>query len=279
VITPASSTTNGPAPIGGPGGVSVLVIGRPERIAPYAGALGGHGCVVEMLDDPARAMERYDGRRPDAVVLDVAPQQRTAALEALDRLRRVAQARVVVVTDRDDVDARLQAISVRAQDCVAPVAPSEVVARVAVLVRRHRGEESEAARYGDLVVDRAGRRVVRRGRTAVLTQRQQQVLDVLLEQPGRVVTKDELLDRVWSNGRRSANAVEAQISALRRKLHTAGPPVIHTAHGEGYVFRPAVNEPRPSGDLVSERERRVSEREEAATRRAKLLRELEHERD
>jgi len=183
-----------------------------------------------------------------------------------------------VITDPADVDARVRAITLRAEDAVAPADPREVVARVAVLARRSRMRMPERRPLGDLTVDHDGRRVTRRGGSAALTQRELQVLEVLIARAGRVVSKDELLDEVWAGKPRSLNAVEAQISALRRKLHELGPAIIHTAHGEGYVFRPAVEaEPRQRSHLILERERIVREREEAVARRAKLLRQLEEQ--
>jgi two-component system OmpR family response regulator len=184
----------------------------------------------------------------------------------------------VAITEPSDVDARLHALRLGADEAVAPVAPRELVARVALLVHSHARNMPSVRALGDLVIDEAGRRVKRRGKVVSLTQREVQVLQVLTRTPGKVLSKDELLRLVWGDQHRSLNAVEAQISALRRKLHEIGPPVIHTAHGEGYVFRPSLAvDTRQRATMIGERERLVREREEAVTRRTKLLRQMEEQ--
>jgi DNA-binding response OmpR family regulator len=261
-----------------PGPVTVLVVGALERVHLIVDALRAHACEVEVLENVKRVADECEQHWPEVVVLDIANTRRAEALDALDWLRRAAMLPTIVVTQPDDVDARLRALSLRADDAVAPADPREIVARIALLVRRSRTRQSNVRPLGDLVIERAGRRVTRRGRDAALTQRELEVLEVLVERPGRVVSKEELLDRVWNERRRSTNAVEAQISGLRRKLHELGPPIIHTAHGEGYVFRPAVVvDLSRRSHMISERERLVREREEAVAMRARLLRQMEQQ--
>jgi DNA-binding response OmpR family regulator len=260
------------------GSVKVVVVGNADRTRAIVAALQEHSCMVSLVDDPKLVSDRCDDEWPDVVVIEVTAAARADALDALDWLRRSANIPVIVMTEPRDVEARLRALTLRADDTVAPTDPREIIARVAALVRRNRLRRADAQPLGDLMIDRDGRRVSRRGTSTSLTQRELQVLEVLVERPGRVVSKEELLDRVWGGKRRSVNAVEAQISALRRKLHEIGPPVIHTAHGEGYVFRPSVVvEARQRTYMMAERERLVREREEAVARRTKLLRQLEEQ--
>jgi DNA-binding response OmpR family regulator len=257
-----------------PGPVSVLVVGALDRVRFVADALREHSCEVDLLENVKRVADECEQHWPEVVVLDIALARRDDALEALGWLRRAAFLPTVVMTQPDDVDARLRALALRADNTVAPTDPREIVARVAILARRGRGRRALVHPLGDLVVTHEGRRVSRGGRETSLTQRELDVLEVLVERPGRVVSKDELLERVWKR-RRSANAVEAQISALRRKLHELGPPVIHTAHGAGYVFRPAVAvNVANRAQMISERERLVREREEAVAQRTRLLHQM-----
>jgi DNA-binding response OmpR family regulator len=258
--------------------VHVLVVGETGRVRSIVAALQEHSCSVDLSDNPKLVSDRCDVRWPDAVVLDVTTARRTAALDALDWLRRFANVPVIAMTAPGDVDARLRALTLRAEDTVSPTDPREVVGRVAALVRRSRLRRPDLKPLGDLIIDHDARRVSRRGNATALTHRELQVLEVLVEQPGRVVSKDELFERVWGRSGRSLNAVEAQISALRRKLHDLGPPLIHTSHGEGYVFRPSVATEGPQrSQLMAERERIVREREEAVARRTKLLRQMEEQ--
>jgi two-component system OmpR family response regulator len=256
--------------------VTVLVVGDRERTGEIVAALKAHACEVHLGDDPGQLSHYCDRVWPDAVVMEARAPYRRAALDSLEWARRLGRLPVVLITEVDDVDARLRSVTLRADDAVAPAAPLEIVGRVAALVREARRRGHEIRPLGDLTVDREGRQVSRRGTATTLTHRELQVLEVLIERPGVVVPKDVLLDRVWSRQGRSPNAVEAQISGLRRKIDSLGPPVIHTAHGEGYVFRPSVaDEVRQGSAAMDERERAVGEREEAVARRTKILRHLE----
>jgi two-component system OmpR family response regulator len=258
----------------------VLVVGTEPRVAPIVAALRGQGCTVHVGDAPARVAEYCDAAWPEAVVIDGVGSARDAALGAVEWARRSANLPVLLMTEPADVEARLRSLALRADDTVAPTAPEEIVGRVAAMVRQRRTQRPDAQPLGDLSIDREGRRVTRQGNAAGLTQRELDVLEVLVERPGRVVSKEELLARVWPDKGRTVNAVEAQISGLRRKLDAMGPPVIHTAHGEGYAFRPVTAKEgggRPPTLDLAERERLVREREQAVARRADLLRQLEDE--
>ena len=134
---------------------------------------------------------------------------------------------------------------------------------------------------GDMTIDWGSRTAIRDGRTIEFTGREVDVLRVLVENIGRPVAKTTLLARVWDGADRSENAVEAQVSALRRKFDDAGAPnVIQTVFGTGYMFTPV---PRRRGDddaarrQLAERERALREREEAVARRTRLLRRMEQE--
>jgi DNA-binding response OmpR family regulator len=258
-------------------GTRVLVLGDDTRMDDAVAALRHEGADV-VVAKPVAVADTCATALPDAAIVEVTEPIRREALEALEWLRRQAVVPVLAVTEHSDVDARLRALRVGADDAVAPVAPREVVARCALLLFLRTRNAPAVRSLGDLVIDAAGRRVKRRGKVVNLTQRELQVLRTLTEAPGRVVSKEELLHRVWGDQQRSLNAVEAQISALRRKLHEIGPPIIHTAHGEGYVFRPTVGvDQKERSMMISERERLVREREEAVARRAKLLRQMEEQ--
>ena len=120
---------------------------------------------------------------------------------------------------------------------VAPFDVSEGAMRIELLVQRRRaGHESEVV-AGDLTVDTAVRTVTRSGQVVALTPRELDLLLVLIQSRGRAVPKQDLLKTVWNGDNRTLNVVEANVSSLRRKLHGLGPPVIHTVHRSGYVFR------------------------------------------
>jgi DNA-binding response OmpR family regulator len=253
----------------------VLVVGALDRVRFIVDALREYACDVDLVQNVKLVADECEQRWPEVVVLDVEPMHRVEALDALDWLRHSASLATIVMTQPDDVDARLRALELRAVTTVAPTDPREIVAHVALLARQGRARRNTAQPLGDLVISHDGRRVTRRGKDVSLTDRELAVLEVLVERPGRVVSKEELLRRVWKT-RRTTNAVEAQISGLRRKLHEVGPPVIHTAHGAGYMFRPAValNTSSPARQ-IAERERLVREREEAVAKRTRLVHQME----
>jgi DNA-binding response OmpR family regulator len=258
--------------------VNVLMATCGTQGSSLARALLEHGCSVSVVESPTGLADRYRDVEPDVVIVAATLEERAAALDALRWTRRTMKTEAILISEPADDEARVLAINLGADDAVAPVSPSEIVARVAVLARKQREPGTHVSSLGDLHLGSDGRHAKRRGAHVPLTEREYCVLAVLVERPGIAVTKQELLERVWGGQQRSPNAVEAQISGLRRKLHDAGPPVIHTVHGEGYIFRPVID---PFGDHVEaryrERERVLREREEAVIRRARTLRNLERE--
>jgi two-component system OmpR family response regulator len=138
------------------------------------------------------------------------------------------------------VDARIRALELGAADhIVAPVSVRESVLRVDHLLAHRRKNRSGRIEVGDLTIDAAQRTAVRNSELVRFTPRELALLLMLVQRRGEAVTKRELLSTVWHGQARSENVVEANVSALRRKLHALGPPLIHTVHRRGYVFRPA----------------------------------------
>jgi DNA-binding response OmpR family regulator len=188
------------------------------------------------------ATGRPDGRtleqdlgafRPDLVVLDVMLPGRDG-FALLDVVRRHGGAGVVVLTARDQVDDRLRGLHGGADDYVVkPFVLAELVARVTAVLRRL-GRAPTVVEVGDLLVDAAGGSVQRGGRPVELTATELRVLDFLAAQRGRVVSKSQILSRVWGY-HHDPNLVEVHVSALRRKL--GEPRLLHTVRGLGYVLR------------------------------------------
>ncbi|MEV4739439.1 response regulator transcription factor [Streptomyces sp. NPDC049555] len=182
--------------------------------------------------------------RPDAVVLDVA----LAGADAQElpvRLRRERPGLpVLFLTPKDPGGERFAGLTAGGDDRVAkPFGMEEVVARLRGLLRR---SPSPAPRgravlvVGDLVLDEDSREVFRGGREIRLTATEFELLRFLMRNPRRVLSKPQILDRVWSyefGGR--ANVVELYISYLRRKIEADAPPMIHTRRGAGYLIKPA----------------------------------------
>jgi DNA-binding response OmpR family regulator len=115
---------------------------------------------------------------------------------------------------------------------VKPFAVQELVARVRALTRRH--AEQELLSYADLVLEVRGRRATRAGRAIELTGREGDLLELLLREAGRTVTRERAIEEIWG-GAAEPNVVDAYVTRLRRKL--GGPPLIRTLRGAGFALR------------------------------------------
>ena len=191
--------------------------------------------------------ERADGRqletdlaefRPDVVILDVMLPGRDG-FALLEVVRARSDAGVVILTARDAVDDRLRGLTAGADDYVIkPFVLPEVVARVNALLRRM-GRMQSVLVIGDLVVDPLAATVRRGSAEITLTATEFKLLCYLAEHRGQVVTKTQILSAVWGFDAYDPNLVEVFVSALRRKLETNGPRLLHTLRGLGYVLRVA----------------------------------------
>src|SRR5262249_36429263 len=153
---------------------------------------------------------------------------------------RNTSASALVITDSTQTDERLRALRLGAEaHVVAPFEARELSARVEHLIARRRHGREERVEVGDMTIDVELRSAVRNGEVVTFTPRELALLLALVQRAGEAVSKQELLETVWHGEARSENVVEANVSALRRKLHAVGPPVIHTVHRSGYAFRPA----------------------------------------
>ena len=198
-------------------------------------ALTEHGFDVTARPDGASFEDDLRATRPDLVILDVMMPGRDG-FELLAVARRESAAGVLMLTARDAMDDRLNGLRRGADDyLVKPFAMAELVARTHAILRRLGGARSRRV-VGDLLLDGDGA-VVRRGDHPIaLTRTERRLLDVLAEHSGTVLSKTQILNAVWGIDERADNLVEINISSLRRKLEAAGPRVIHTVRGLGYVL-------------------------------------------
>jgi two-component system, OmpR family, response regulator len=215
----------------------VLVVEDAEaiRTAVLAG-LGAAGLAATGRADGRELEQDLAIVRPDLVVLDVMLPGRDG-FALLEIVRRHCDAGVVMLTARDAVDDRLRGLHGGADDYVVkPFALAELVARVTAVLRRL-GRTPSAVEVGDLVVDAEAGSVARAGVPIELTATELRLLDYLAAQRGRVVSKGQILSRVWGYTDYDPNLVEVHVSALRRKL--GEPRLLHTVRGLGYVLRAA----------------------------------------
>ena len=225
--------------------VRVLVVDDEPSLSDLLSlALRYEGWEARSEGDGRSAVRTARGWRPDAVVLDVMLPD-IDGLAVLRRLRAEApEIPVLFLTAKDDVEDRIAGLTAGGDDYVTkPFSLEEVVARLRGLLRR---AGTAAARneallvVGDLVMDEDSQEVSRAGEEIRLTATEFELLRFLMRNPRRVLSKAQILDRVWSyDFGGQANVVELYISYLRRKIDAGRTPMIHTRRGAGYLLKPA----------------------------------------
>ena len=261
--------------------LGVLIVGPPAADTDaLLKAFADAGFAAARSHDPEEIAHLVMKRHPDVVVPDLRNDD-LLSNRILQWLGREGSTCALVITDLTEVETRLRVIEMDGviDHLVAPFDPREATARVRVLLGRRNCEQRGRIKVGDLHVDIAQRSAERGGEWVPLTPREVDVLLILIENPGTPVAKRELLERIWRSEARSENVVEANVSSLRRKLHSIGPPLIHTVHGTGYVFRAVPASPMATrARLVAERDRLVRERNDMLDRRDDIIRRLQAER-
>jgi two-component system, OmpR family, alkaline phosphatase synthesis response regulator PhoP len=203
------------------------------------------GFEVTTAEDGEAALRIAREISPDLVVLDVMLPG-LDGVEVCRRLRQFSDAYVIMLTARSEEIDKIVGLSVGADDYLTkPFSPRELVARVKARLRRPRGltteDEPEAQRFGDLTLDLAGHRVLRGDSEVALTPLEYRLLTTLASSPGRVFTRDQLLERVWGyDFYGDDHVVDVHIGSLRKKVEDdpALPRWVKTVRGAGYRFDP-----------------------------------------
>ncbi len=200
-----------------------------------ARTLGAEGYVTVIAADGGAALAEVERQQPDVIVLD-------AIMPGLDGLAVARRLRakgvsvpILMLTARDAVGDRVAGLDAGADDyLVKPFATEELLARVRALLRR--GLDAPLLSFADISLDTGSRLLVRGGRTVELTQREAALLELLLQRPGKVLSRRTAMTTVWSDGSATTeNVVDRYVAYLRRKL--GDPPLIHTVRGAGFVLR------------------------------------------
>ena len=200
------------------------------------------GWRVTLAETGRDGVRAFHEGRPDVVVLDV----NMPGLDgwgALERIRDLSDAPVVMLTVQEDELEKVRALRAGADDYVVkPFAPLEFVARLDALVRRAagRGRTEVESAFGTarLSVDLVQRIALADGRELTLTPLEFRLLAALVRHSGQVLTKDQLADLVWNDPYVSSDTLKVRVGALRGKLDEAGlPDAIETVRGVGYRYR------------------------------------------
>ena len=210
-------------------------------------SLAFNGYQVELASDGLAALDAVTAQRPDAMVLDVM-MPRLDGLEVCRRLRSGGDdLPILVLTARDAVSDRVAGLDAGADDYLPkPFALEELLARLRALLRRRTPDESGGAggpskqlQFADLTLDPDTRDVRRGDRPISLTRTEFALLELLLANPRRVLTRAQILEQVWGyDFPTTGNALEVYVGYLRRKTEADGEPrLIHTVRGVGYALR------------------------------------------
>ncbi|MGA9357440.1 MAG: response regulator transcription factor [Mycobacterium sp.] len=225
--------------------INVLVVDDEAVLAEMVSmALRYEGWNIATASDGSAAIAAARDRRPDVVVLDVMLPD-MSGLDVLHKLREEhPQLPVLLLTAKDAVEDRIAGLTAGGDDYVTkPFSIEEVVLRLRALLRRTGVTTVDSGAQlvvGDLVLDEDSHEVARAGEPISLTSTEFELLRFMMRNSKRVLSKAQILDRVWSYdfGGRS-NIVELYISYLRKKIDSGREPMIHTLRGAGYVLKPA----------------------------------------
>jgi len=208
-------------------------------------ALRYEGWEIKTAAEGIKAVATARDFRPDAIVLDIMLPD-IDGLQVLQRVRADGNdVPVLFLTAKDALDDRIAGLTAGGDDYVTkPFSLEEVVARLRALIRRSTltvdAAESPIITVGDLELNEDSHEVRRGGRLIELTATEFELLRYLMRNPRRVVSKSQILDRVWDydfGGKSSV--VEIYISYLRKKIDADAAPMLHTVRGAGYMIKPA----------------------------------------
>jgi len=220
----------------------VLLVEDDRKVASFIRkGLTEEGYAVDVAHEGETGLAMGMDRLHDVIVLDVM----LPLKPGFQVLRELRQAKVttpvLLLTARDAVEDKVQGLDAGADDYLTkPFAFAELLARVRALLRRGKGVQAAVLQAADLVLDPAARTVKRGGEAIPLTNREFALLEYLLRNPGRVLTRTMISEHVWDYSfDAGTNVIDVYVNYLRKKID-AGREVklIHTVRGAGYVLRP-----------------------------------------
>ena len=219
----------------------ILLVEDDERIVDFLKrGLKAEGFVVDVAVNGEEALQLCDDHEYPLVILDVMLPI-VDGIEVCRTLRREnKQSLVLMLTAKDSVQDKIEGLHGGADDYLTkPFAFDELLARIAALLRRRPYQDTGAAlSVGDLVLDAATRSARRGGRSIELTAKEFALLQFMMENAGRVLSRNRILSNVWEhNSETYTNIVDVYVRYLRRKVdHDGEKPLIRTVRGAGYMI-------------------------------------------
>ncbi|MFY9189492.1 MAG: response regulator YycF [bacterium] len=224
----------------------ILVVDDEEPIADILEFnLNKDGYQVEVAFDGEQALAKAHSFQPDLVILDIML-PKLDGWQVCQRLRQESTVPIIMLTAKDEETDKVLGLELGADDYVTkPFSPRELLARVRALLRRVQSyrdleEQAEQITFGDLVMDLESYQVTKRGQVIELTVREFELLKFLALSPGRVFSRETLLERVWGyDFYGDIRTVDVTVRRLREKIEDdpGNPTLVLTRRGVGYLFR------------------------------------------
>ena len=219
----------------------VLIVEDETKLAQFIELeLKSEGYEVKIATNGFDALSQARELTPDLLILDwMLPG--ISGLEICQRLRQTGSTiPIIILTAKDETSDRVAGLDAGADDYVVkPFSVEELLARIRVHLRRTQDEETDTLQFGDLVLNSSTWEVYRGDRAIELTAKEFELLRYLLNHPRQVLTRDQILDRIWGyDFVENSNIIEVYIRYLRLKLEAEGESrLIQTVRGVGYVLR------------------------------------------
>ena len=219
----------------------ILVIEDETKVGSFIRqALEEESAAVDLCSDGAQGLDWALSGSYDAIVLDLMLPN-LPGWEILKQIRKAGlQTPVLILTARSHVDQRVQGLDAGADDYLTkPFAIEELLARIRVLLRRGSGEAKGMLQVEDLILNPASREVTRNGQRMELTSKEYALLEYLMRNAGRVLTRPMIAEHVWNlDFDTFTNVIDVYVNYLRNKIDRGqNKKLIHTIRGSGYVLR------------------------------------------
>ncbi|MEC0126796.1 response regulator transcription factor [Paenibacillus pabuli] len=223
---------------------TILIVDDDEKIVSMLRrGLAFEGYEVQTASNGAEGLSKLMDKEPDVVILDVMMPQ-IDGFEVCRRLREAgSKVPVLMLTAKDEVQSRVTGLDTGADDyLVKPFALEELLARVRALLRRKADiadTPDNRLMYEDIILDNDSREVLRDGQRLELTAKEFELLNLFMQNPKRVLSRDLIMDKIWGyDYSGESNVLEVYIAMLRQKTEEyGGKRLIQTIRGAGYILR------------------------------------------
>lgn len=219
---------------------SILIVEDEPNISDFVkGELEYEGYDVCIKEDGREGLEEALRNEYDLIILDVMLPSMNG-FEICRRLKREKQSPVIMLSAKDSVMDKVNGLQIGADDYIAkPFAIEELLARIEVVFRRQDSLNNSIVKFKDIVINKGSRSVKRNGNEISLTNKEYELLMILVDNKDKVVTREELLEKIWGYGYEpETNVTDVYVRYLRTKLNNENKEeYIQTVRSVGYIMR------------------------------------------